>query len=251
MRKDICLVCRQRPKRKDYQFCSHRCTNLAAKKAPQLMRVPKGHVFYENVKKMFAKQWNDKRQHLPTIAKIYLITWTAYQRTSFEKYRGKVARMRKIGKGKPKEVKCFRSEKRACSLGDKKPYRLCRKYNCRLCPAIRTALKSSLDYKRQMVKKYATTGVRFGGGLYMAPSSNKAFQYAENLSGGSKYLTVLVTRTVLGKMQFLKNEQHRRLSPDKGYDSVKARAQGGPLEYITYHKDAVRPAYLLMISKRK
>ncbi len=48
MRKDICLVCRKRPKRKEYQFCSDRCTSIAAKKAPQLMRVPKGHVFYEN-----------------------------------------------------------------------------------------------------------------------------------------------------------------------------------------------------------
>lgn len=32
---------------------------------------------------------------------------------------------------------------------------------------------------------------------------------------------------------------------------VKARAQGGPMEYITYHKDAVRPTYLLVIKKRK
>ncbi|KAK0232320.1 hypothetical protein EDD85DRAFT_106349 [Armillaria nabsnona] len=251
MRKDICLVCRKRPKRKEYQFCSDRCTSIAAKKAPQLMRVPKGHVFYENVKKMFAKKWHDKKDKLPTIAKIYLITWTAYQRSSFEKYRERVAKMRKIAKGKPKEIKCFRSERRACNLGDKKPYRLCRKLNCRLCLAIRTAFKASLDYKRQMVNNHATSGVRFGGGLYMAPSSNKAFQYTENLSQGSDYLTILVTRTVLGKMQLLKNEQHHRVSPDKGYDSVKARAQGGPLEYVTYHKDAVRPTYLLIVNKRK
>ncbi|KAK0467765.1 uncharacterized protein EV420DRAFT_1259286, partial [Desarmillaria tabescens] len=216
-------------KRKDYQFCSDRCTNLAAKKAPQLMRVLKGHVFYENVKKMFVKQWNDQRQHLPTIMKIYLITWTAYQHTSFEKYCRKVARMRKIGKGKLKEL---------CSMS-----------NCRLCPTIRTAFKSSLEYKHQMVMNNATTGIRFGGGLYMSPSSNRAIKYALNLLEGSEYLTVLVTRTVLGKMQFLKDEQHHRLSPDKGYDSVKACTKGGPLEYVTYRKDAVHPAYLLMINK--
>ncbi|KAK0467737.1 uncharacterized protein EV420DRAFT_1259323 [Desarmillaria tabescens] len=239
------------PKCKDYQFFPDRCTNLAAKKAPQLMRVPKGHVFYENVKKMFAKQWNDQRQNLPTVAKIYLITWTAYQRSSFEKYREEVARKRNIPDDKPKEVKCFRSEKRACSLGDKRSdTKLCWMSNCRLCPAIRTAFKSSLEYKRRMVMNNATIGVRFGGGLYMSPSSNKAIQYAVNLSEGSEYLTVLVTRTVLGKMQFLKDEQHHRLSPDKGYDSVKARAEGGPLEYVTYRKDAVRPAYLLMINER-
>ncbi|KAK0465689.1 hypothetical protein IW261DRAFT_1407610 [Armillaria novae-zelandiae] len=191
MRNDICLVCRKRPKRKEYQFCSDRCTGIAAKKAPKLMRVPKGHVFYENAKKMFAKNWHDKKHKLPTIAKIYLITWTACQRSSFEKYRYK-------------------------------PYKLCRKPNCRLCLAIRTVFKASLDYKRQMVKNHATSGVRFGGGLYMAPSSNKAFQYTENLSKGSNYLAILVTRSVLGKMQLLKNEQHHRISPDKGYDSVRS-----------------------------
>ncbi len=39
------------------------------------------------VKKMFAKNWHEKKHKLPTIAKIYLITCTAYQRSSFEKYR--------------------------------------------------------------------------------------------------------------------------------------------------------------------
>ncbi|KAF9471903.1 hypothetical protein BDN70DRAFT_909268 [Pholiota conissans] len=216
-----------------------------------LIRVPKGHVFYENVRKAFTRKWKDKEKDLPAIAKMYLITWSSQQRSSFQRYREKVAMMRNIAKGKLKEIKCFRSEKRACNLGDKKPYRLCNMPSCHLCPAILTGFKSSLDYKRQVAKSGKETGVRFGGGLYMSPTSNKAFHYAINLSEGSAYLAVLVTRTVLGNMQNLQNEEHHRFSPDAGYDSVQARAEGGPLEFVTYHEDAVRPAYLVMIKKPK
>lgn len=248
---DICLVCRRRPKRTDYQFCSNRCTGIATRKAPQLMRVPKEHVFYKNIKTMFAKNWHDKKKNLPTIAKIYLITWTASQRSSFEKYRERVAKLRKIPKGKAKEIKSFRSERRACRLGDRVPCTTCKNSGCRLCLAIRSAFKSSLDYKRKMVHANATSGIRFGGGVYMAPASNKAFQYAVNLSKGSNYLTTLVTRTVLGNMQLLTTEQHHRLAPNKGYDSVKAHTQNDPWEYVTYNKDAVRPAYLVVVNKPK
>lgn len=48
MANDICIRCNQRSKRKGFQFCSDRCTQIAAKNAPQLLRVPKGHVMYED-----------------------------------------------------------------------------------------------------------------------------------------------------------------------------------------------------------
>ncbi|KAK0496331.1 hypothetical protein EDD18DRAFT_1309518 [Armillaria luteobubalina] len=233
---DICLVCRRRPKRTDYQFCSNRCTGIAMRKAPQLMRVLKEHVFYKNIKMMFAKNWHDKEKNLATIVKIYLITWTASQHSSFEKYRERVAKLRKIPKGKAKEIKSFHSERRASAVD---------------CLAICSAFKSSLDYKRKMVHANTTSGIHFGGGVYMVPASNKAFQYAVNLSKGSNYLTTLVTRTVLGNMQLLMAEQHHRLAPNKGYDSVKAHTQNDPWEYVTYNKDAVRPAYLVVVNKPK
>lgn len=43
-----CLVCKKHRKRNAYQFCSERCTKIAAKKAPQLLRVPKNHVMYQD-----------------------------------------------------------------------------------------------------------------------------------------------------------------------------------------------------------
>lgn len=43
-----CVRCNKRPKRKDHQFCSDRCTKIAAKNAPSLLRVPKGHVMYDD-----------------------------------------------------------------------------------------------------------------------------------------------------------------------------------------------------------
>ena len=44
----ICLRCKRHDKRKDHQFCSDRCTKIAEKNAPMLIRVPKGHVMYDS-----------------------------------------------------------------------------------------------------------------------------------------------------------------------------------------------------------
>ncbi|KAK0232322.1 hypothetical protein EDD85DRAFT_956161 [Armillaria nabsnona] len=249
MADNICLVCKNALKRQDYQFCSQTCTKEAASKAPELKRVPKGHVMHDNITKLWTDKWHDSTTPCPSISKIYLITWSADMRTSFDAYREEVARKRNIPDGKPKEIKCFRSERRACHLGDWKSYdSLCTNPNCRLCVAIKTGFRSSLDFKQQQVKCGAKDGVRFGGGIYLSASSNKALQYAKNLKNGSEYLAVLATRTVLGNVQILSTEEHTRTAPDKGYDSVKGRADGGgPLEYVVYDENAVRPAYLIMV----
>lgn len=107
MSSDICLRCKQRRKRSGHWFCSDRCTQIAAGSAPQLMRVPKGHVLYDEgwlhialaskeivltwfshraVKRSFKSNWESNKQ-LPTIAAVYLITMTKQLRESFETYR--------------------------------------------------------------------------------------------------------------------------------------------------------------------
>lgn len=68
-------------------------------------------------------------------------------------FRDSVAKLRKTPKNRAKECKCFRSEQRACRLGDRKSAKPCTNRNCRLCQAIRTGFKASLDKKRGMVKR--------------------------------------------------------------------------------------------------
>ncbi|KAK0211551.1 hypothetical protein IW262DRAFT_1468088 [Armillaria fumosa] len=249
MADNICLVCKNAPKRQDYQFCSQECTNEAASTAPKLIRVPQGHVMHNNsthlhilpnaievtsslVKKLWTEKWHDPTKPCPSISKIYLITWSVDMRISFDAYRDEVARKRKIPDDKSKEIKCFRSERRACHLGDSKSYdSLCTNPGCRLCVAIESGFGSSLDFKQQQVNRGAKDGIRFGGGIYLSASSNKAFEYAKNLRKGSEYLAVIATRTVLGNIQLLSAEDHTRMTPDKGFDSVKGRADGGgPLD---------------------
>jgi len=241
---EICLRCKQRVKRKDSQFCSDRCTQIAAKSAPMLIRVPKGHIMYNNVKKSFKSSWHSKKK-LPTIVSLSLITWTVQQRKSFETYRDKVA---KKSKPKNKEVKRFRSERRACHLGEGAVKKPCKRNSCWLCKGIRTAFKTSLKHKQDAVKSGAQGGIRFGGGIYMAPSSNKAFDYAQNVDGNkSKLRAVLSVRTVLGKVQKLSKEEHKRMKPNNGYDSVEAKVGNKPTELVVYNADAIRPAYLIIL----
>jgi hypothetical protein len=68
--------------------------------------------------------------------------------------RSKVAKKRKMSKKKV-EVKRFRSEARACRVGDPSQKKLCKllKGKCRLCTAIRTGFKYSLEYKRNRAKR--------------------------------------------------------------------------------------------------
>jgi hypothetical protein len=183
---DICLRCKKRPKRKDYQFCSQECTKIAAKHAPQLIRIPKGHAMYNNgeciyaservsrnwnifwtvVKKSFKDSWQGG-VNLPTVASISLITWTPEMREAFDKYRWRrfyryvelfipIRKRRdlvaKRSRPKHKEVKRFRAERRACRLGEQKNTKPCKRNSCYLCKAIRTAFKSSLQNKRKIVQ---------------------------------------------------------------------------------------------------
>ncbi|KAK0467734.1 uncharacterized protein EV420DRAFT_425557 [Desarmillaria tabescens] len=89
-------------------------------------------------------------------------------------------------------------------------------------------------------------GARFGRGIYIALSSSKAFQYAENGSSGSKYEAVFTTREVLGNAQKVVFDNWYRLQPDKGYDSVEAHPLVGPTEVVVFHHNAARPAYLII-----
>ncbi|EJD55061.1 hypothetical protein AURDEDRAFT_50976, partial [Auricularia subglabra TFB-10046 SS5] len=78
----------------------------------------------------------------------------------------------------------------------------------------------------------------------------RAYDYAVDLHDNSKFRTVLITRTVMGRKQPLKREQPNRMQPDSSFDSVTGVAEGGTSEeYVVYNKDAVRPAYLLVLKE--
>ncbi|KAH7103567.1 hypothetical protein BKA62DRAFT_45615 [Auriculariales sp. MPI-PUGE-AT-0066] len=258
--KDTCLVCNKHPKRRDYQFCSDGCTAQVTNQAyPHLIRVPEDHIFFANVTSQFSSNWLSSKP-MPRVHKIYLITWPREMRNSFQKYRSEISNRFRIDESslpaesrsyhakRPAEIKAFRSERRSCQLGEtRKNLELC-SGECRLCQAIRTGFGSSLRHKREMVRKNSKSGVRFGAGVYMTPQSNKAYQYAKDMNPGSKYKAVLVTRVVLGKQEELRAENTMLERPSPGFDSVLGVAAGGEdSEYIVYHEDAVRPAYLLMV----
>jgi hypothetical protein len=208
---------------------------------------------YLNVEELFERSWA-LQDPPPEIAKIYLITWPKDMRASFEAYRDGVAPHRGAhSKGKG-EIKAFRSERRGCTLGDDRKNLIpCRSTECKLCMALTSGFRSSLEYKRSRVRSGAKKGARFGAGVYMTPASNKALQYAENTSPAAKYAAVLVTRVALGNQQPMEAEDHKRMHPDTGYDSVVGVAEGGHAadkEYVVYDENAVRPAYLVMVKRR-
>ncbi|KAJ7463526.1 hypothetical protein B0H11DRAFT_1870950 [Mycena galericulata] len=240
---NICLQCKKREKRVEYQFCSRQCTKDAAARAPELLKIPETHVMYRNVYETFCSKWTENVP--PTISSIYLITWTANLRSSFDGYRDMV--QSRTGK---KECKRFRSEKRACKLGEPGSLALCQRPDCHLCKAIRTGFQSSLEYKRSI---RGLDGLRLGRGIYTTPSSSKAYQYAVNIGSadGSNMKAVLSTRIVLGDPSKTKHEDPSLCEPPSGYQSVKGvpgkNSEFLDQEDVVYHEDAIRPAYLIML----
>ncbi|KZV67929.1 hypothetical protein PENSPDRAFT_697946 [Peniophora sp. CONT] len=226
---------------------------MASQPFPQLLDIPRDHALYLELAKKFQSSW--KKKERKEIARIFLITWPRAMRTTFQDYRDRIATLRGTPKGfKDNEIKCFRSESRACRLGDtESATRLCEWADCRLCLAIKTGFEASLLYKQQRVWSGSRAGVRFGGGIYMSPDSDKAFEYAvdvDNAYNRSPYSAVLVTRTVLGNKQYLTSEDCTRLQPDPDYDSAYGfSAKDGRIEHIVYNKYAVRPAYLVMLKR--
>lgn len=185
----ICLQCGMQDKDKDHQFCSSFCADVAASRAPELLPVPSNHVMYQNgvfllsdirhhmslitgmniVKEQYLKQW-EAGSKSPKIKAIFLITWDPVMRATFEQYRfvtdprlcrylltpcldsDHVSWIRGLPKNKA-EVKRFRSEARACLLGEGGNTQLCMQPmgDCRLCTAIRTGFVYSLHSKRNAV----------------------------------------------------------------------------------------------------
>jgi len=248
----ICLQCKKREKRKEYQFCSSQCTKDAAQRAPKLLKIPQTHVMFKKVRESFNSEWKgvplvakaQKLRRPPKISAIYLITWTAKLRSSFDNYRDCVGLLTGTT-----ECKRFRSEKRACNLGEPGCRELCQQNACHLCPAIRTGFKSSLDYKRTIFG----TGIRLGQGIYTTPSSSKAYQYAENVGPavGSDTKAVLYTRVVLGKQFRTKHEDDSLRNAPSGYHSV-IGITGKDSEFldeecVVYDENAIQPAYLIML----
>ncbi|KAJ8588564.1 hypothetical protein M405DRAFT_247849 [Rhizopogon salebrosus TDB-379] len=82
----------------------------------------------------------------PCILVIYLTTWSASSRSSFDIYRDIVRRQSRLPNGN--EVKCFRAERRACHLCEPGRLSLCHQCHrdCKLYDAIRTGFKSTLAH---------------------------------------------------------------------------------------------------------
>jgi len=252
MANNICLVCQKKPKRAKYQFCSKQCTDAAASRSPALLPVPFDHVMAENVVGQFKDSW-DSRRPLPRIVALYLITWTPHQRKSFDDYRAKVDKMGNFPTP-GNEVKRFRSEKRACQLGDSaQQLSLCSLSTCSTCRAIQTGFGASFDAKRNGGNG---NGTRLGVGVYSTPVSSKSAQYAVNINGQSPFKAVIHTREVLGNEWLTTQEDSTLTAAPAGYNSVRGvkNTPSRPSvfnfdECVVYHKNSIRPAYLIIIKE--
>ncbi|KAJ7034311.1 hypothetical protein C8F04DRAFT_956592 [Mycena alexandri] len=237
-----CLQCGEAER-----LCSHTWSKAAAAPAPELLKIPETHVTYRQVCKIFYGGWTGWAP-APPISSIYRIIWTADLHSSFAYYRDMVQSMTGCT-----DSTRFRSEKRACNLGEPGSLELCQWPDCHLCKAIRTGFQSSLEYKRSI---RGPKGINLGRGIYTTPSSYKAYQYAVNIGSadGSNMKAVLSTQVVLGYPFNTNRKDPRIVAPPPGYHSV-IGVPGVPgccsdfsdPEEVVYDKDAIRPTYLIML----
>jgi hypothetical protein len=154
------------------------------------------------VKRDFESSW--RGQNKPSVLDIYLITWSASSRSSFDKYRYvhfnpvipvrvitrtsfRVSVQGRTNLRNGNEAKRFRAEQRACCLGEPGHLSLCN-LQCNLCAAIRTGFKSSFEQKQKLSQGYDSSlldsrlanatfrvkyCIRLGRGVYSTPTSSK------------------------------------------------------------------------------
>ncbi|EJD55054.1 hypothetical protein AURDEDRAFT_77957 [Auricularia subglabra TFB-10046 SS5] len=214
---------------------------------PQFLRVPANHELFAELQSRVADTWKGRSRRVPRVAKVFLITWPKDMRRSFQDYRDAVARNRRIQAGQPTECKCFAGERRACRLGDAGVPSLCVDTHCALCRAVGSGFASTLAWNRNAMP---VASLPFGGGIYVSPNSNTAFDVAEDEEPGSPYTALLVTRTVLGEKLVLHREERGREAADMSYDSIKGFPVGSKqAQFVVYDANAVRPAYLVMMEK--
>ncbi|KAK7403075.1 hypothetical protein QQX98_011186 [Neonectria punicea] len=245
MSNDICLQCRQRPKKPDHTFCSTACNTAAANNSPGLIEIPKDHVMYLNA----AHAFHDGIQgNSPPIKTIYLVTWTKQSRDEFEAYRNKVEQRGNfvaVGKYPGNERKRLRGAERACTIGENGNTTMCYSTNCKLCETLRCGFRPYLDLKRTT----GYHGTRLGTGLYSTQDTSKAAKYAVNKVWSNVH-ALMLCRVVLGNSFVTQTEIPYLQQPPDGYDSV--YAQPGPSSHFTsdetvvYTSRAMRPAYLII-----
>ena len=104
-------------------------------------------------------------------------------------------------------------------------------------------------------------------------AKSRAFHYAKNVHGQSRYKAVLLTRVTLGEVYRSKKEHHNFIEPPRGYDSVsialayrdilsRASVDEGKVqvegvasrnsdfhypENVVYHENALLPLVLLIL----
>jgi hypothetical protein len=84
-----CLVCWQEENPGESDFCSTVCADVAAKKAPFLLEVPRGHVAFKKVADFYTSGWKNPRTPPPGIKKVYMFVMKPDFQHTYEEYRVK------------------------------------------------------------------------------------------------------------------------------------------------------------------
>ncbi|EAU87623.2 hypothetical protein CC1G_09720 [Coprinopsis cinerea okayama7 len=224
--KKACLYCRARARNgRFWHFCGMACKKLAMRRAPLVMKVPKGHETYEMVERNFVDSWKEGSSTPPTVTGVYKVVMNAGLQQPYDDYKNRVGNERFL----------YHGTTRTCKLGKagSNQTQLCNNGTCGMCNVVKTSFKVSL----------AKRSGAFGAGIYTSSASNKAYSHPS--PGGG---VVFVTKVVVGKARAVTAFQEVKSCP-RGYDSVVFdRHNGARNETVVYRDDAIRPVFMITFS---
>ncbi|KAF8966953.1 hypothetical protein BDZ97DRAFT_1806077 [Flammula alnicola] len=220
-----CLVCWKATRTAETDdFCSQTCHDVAERRAPFLLEVPRGHAAFKKVADYFASSWRNPKKNSPPIKRIYMVNLKPASDAAYERYKNRLG-SRPLYKKKGNEKRDWLGITRECGFGDTGNMEPCSSAKCLLC----SLMKSSVS------RNNFPEGITSTSLLESKRRSSKVVLLAHVLHGQETDVSIHEPRVL-----------------PRGSDSIRLveyRTFRGTVDYhgesVVFDGDAVKPLYLI------
>ncbi|KAG8963967.1 hypothetical protein FRC03_002398 [Tulasnella sp. 419] len=244
-----CLVCQERPKLAEHQYCGEECQEGLTKRAPCLLRLGHFDPQYKSAADMLRNSWNGFKSPPPELVYVYKVIFPESLWKRHTDYRDQLEKRhnfqsRDLAPGN--ELRRWHGTRRNCTLGDDPAaLEFCSSASCCLCGILQHSFDRGWAGR---APKRPCKG-RLGKGIYTSFSASKANEYSASPSNTPLKALILATIAAGNTYDVTTRVQNLEKPPD-GFDSVFGIVEQGSEyeddEVAVFDNDAIRPIFVVI-----